>query len=112
MLPLRWTAALAVKNAAHLPVALGRAFAAVHARGLIVSRACSYPRNQVLGGSEGGCFGTHLGNNLLCRIHPKPGSLGQPLDRILMLAEQTSGLLVQLLDLLLDQIAGPQVPSS
>src|SRR5215471_15124756 len=93
-----------VENAAHRAVALGRAFAAVHAAALLFARACSYPRNQILGGSEGRRLGTQLGNDLLCRIHPEPGDLGQPLDRTLMLAEQTRSLLVQLLDLWLDQL--------
>jgi hypothetical protein len=39
----------------------------------------------------------------LRRIHPETRDHGQPLDRILMLAEQTSHFLVQLSDLLIDQ---------
>src|SRR5205809_7945374 len=59
-----------IENAAHLTVALRRAFAAVHACALLFARACSYPRDQILGGSEGRCLGTHLGNDLLRRISP------------------------------------------
>jgi hypothetical protein len=59
-----------IENAAHLTVALGRAFAAVQACALVFARACSYPRDQILGGSEGRCLGTHLGNDLLRRIDP------------------------------------------
>src|SRR5215469_2899107 len=58
-----------IENAAHLTVALRRAFAAVHAGALLVARACSYPGDQILGGSEGRCLGTHFGNDLLRRIY-------------------------------------------
>ena len=54
-----------IENAAHLTVALRRAFAAVHAGGLIVARACSYPRDQIPGGKEGRCLGTHCMISLL-----------------------------------------------
>src|SRR5207302_11101485 len=59
-----------IENAAHLTVALRRAFAAVHACALFVSRACSDPRDEILGGGESRCLGTHFGNNLLRRIYP------------------------------------------
>src|SRR5215472_266320 len=54
-----------IENAAHLTVALGRALVAVHTCALIIARACSYPGDEILGGSEGRCLGTDLGNDLL-----------------------------------------------
>src|SRR5215469_14370325 len=93
-----------IENASHLTVALGRAFTAVHACALIFARACSYPRDQILGRREGRCLGTHFGNDLLRRIHPQTGDFRQSLHCILMLTEQTRGLLVEFADLLLDQL--------
>ena len=69
------------------------------------------PTREILGGGEGRCLGTHLGNDLLRRIHPETGDLGQPFDRVLMLAEQTRDLLVHLADLLLDELQVGRVPS-
>ena len=54
-----------IENTAHLAVALRRVPAAVHARGLFLSWACPYPRGKLFGGGEGGCLGTHFGDNLL-----------------------------------------------
>ena len=54
-----------IENAAHLTVAFRRTLAAVHLVALFVARACSYPRDQILGGREGRCLGAYLGNNLL-----------------------------------------------
>src|SRR5262245_10644460 len=81
-----------IENAAHLTVALRRAFAAVHAGTLIFARACSYPRDQILSARKGRCLGPHLGNDLLRRIDSQAGDFRQPLDRVLMLAKQTSHL--------------------
>jgi hypothetical protein len=61
-------------------------------------------QEEILGGSEGRCLGTHLGNDLLRRIHSETWDFGQPLNCILMLAEQTCDLLIQLADLLLDPL--------
>src|ERR1700751_2693576 len=93
-----------IENAAHLTVTLRRAWAVVYARALFRSRTCPHPRAKILGGSEGRSLGTHLGNNLLRRIHSQPRDLGQSLHGILVLAEHTRQLLVQLADLLLDQL--------
>ena len=94
-----------IEKAAHVPVTLRRAWAVIHSRALFLSRACPHPRRrEILGGSESRCLSTHLGNDLLRRIHPETGDFGQPLDCILMLPEQTCDLLVQLADLLLDPL--------
>src|SRR5215831_17006529 len=76
-----------IENAAHLTVALRRAFAAVYAGTLLFARACSYPGDQILSGRKGRCLGTHLGNDLLRRIDSQAGDFRQPLDRVLMLAK-------------------------
>src|ERR1700758_1049796 len=52
-----------IESAAHLAVALWRVPAAVHARALFLSRACSYPRGELFGCGESGCLGTHFGDN-------------------------------------------------
>src|SRR5215469_522304 len=75
-----------IENPAHLAVAFRRTFAAVHAVALFFARACSYPRDQILSGSEGRCLGTYLGNDLLRRIHSQAWDFRQPLHRILVLA--------------------------
>jgi hypothetical protein len=93
-----------IQNAAHLAVAFGRAFAVVHARAFFLSWACSHPRHEILRCGEGRRRGTYLGNDLLRRVHPQTGDLGQPLDCILMLAKEAGDLLVELPDLLLDQV--------
>jgi hypothetical protein len=49
-------------------------------------------------------LGTHLGNDLLRRIHFQAWDFRQPFDRILVLAQLTRHLLVELADLLLDQL--------
>ena len=36
-----------IENAAHLAVALGRVSAAVHARALVLTWTCSYPRGEL-----------------------------------------------------------------
>ena len=59
-----------IENAAHLTVAFRRTFAAVHACALFFSWACSYPRDEILGGGKRSCLGTHFSNDLLRRIHP------------------------------------------
>src|SRR5215472_3967022 len=46
-----------IENAAHVMVALRRAFATVDACGLFFARACSYPGDEIFGGGEGRCFG-------------------------------------------------------
>src|SRR5215469_5436210 len=93
-----------IENATHLTVALRRAFAAVDAGALFFARACSYPRDQILGGLEGGCRGPHFGNDLLRRIHSQARHLRQSFHRILVRAEQIRGLLIELTDPLLDQL--------
>src|SRR2546426_11851274 len=62
-----------IEKATHVPVPLRRARAVIHSRALFLSRACPYPRGEILGGGEGRCLGTHLGNDLLRRIHPETG---------------------------------------
>ena len=93
-----------IEYATHLPVALRRAWAVVHFRAFFLSRACPHPRGEILGGREGRCLGPHLGNDLLRRIHPETGDFRQPLDCIVMPAEQIRHFLIQLADLLLDEL--------
>ena len=93
-----------IEKAAHLTVALGGAFAAIYTCGLVFARACSYPRDKILGRREGRCLGTHLGNDLLRRIHSQAWDFRQALHGILMLAQQARDLLVKLADLLLYQL--------
>ena len=52
-----------IEKATHVPVPLRRARAVIHSRALFLSRACPYPRGEILGGGEGRCLGTHLGND-------------------------------------------------
>jgi len=91
-----------IENTSHVAVTFRGAVALGYPCALFVSRACSHPGRQLLGGRKGCCRGTHLGNDLLCRINTQAWNFRQPLDRRLMLAEQSRHLFVQLADLLVD----------
>src|SRR5262249_25980101 len=73
-----------IQNPPHVTVALRRPAAAVHFGALFVSRACAYPRGQMLLGRKGGGGGTHFGNDLLRRVYPQPGHLRPSPDLILL----------------------------
>ena len=66
----------------------------------------------MLGGRKCRCRGTHFGNDLLRRIHTQAGYFRQPLDRILMLAEQSSPSLGPVGRSAARSIATPRAPSS
>ncbi len=93
-----------IENAPHVAVTLRGAVALGYFRALFVSGACSYPGRELLAGRKCRCGSTHLGDDLLRRIHTQAGYFREPLDHLLMLAEQSRHLLVQLADLLLDQL--------
>src|SRR5437899_2745415 len=93
-----------IENASHVAITFRRAVAIGYPCTLFVSRACSHPGRELLGGRKGCCRGTHLGNDLLCRIDTQAWHFRQPLDRCLMLAEQSRHLFVQLPNLLVDQL--------
>lgn len=54
-------------------------------------------------GRECGCAGAHLGDDLLCRIGPQAGHLRQPLHLLLVWAEQSRHLLLELAHLLFEE---------
>ena len=92
-----------IENAPHVPIAHRRPVAVVHTRALIVARAYTHPRREVLLGAKGCCRGTHFGDDLLRLINAQTAHFRQSLHCILMLAEQTGHFLVELADLLVDQ---------
>jgi hypothetical protein len=93
-----------IENAPHVAIALRGPAAVVHAPALVVAGACTNPGGETFLGRKYRCSGTDFGNDLLRRVHTQTGHLSQPLDRVLVLAEQTSHLLVQLADLLLEEL--------
>ncbi len=101
-----------IQNAAHLAVAFGRAFAVVHARAFFLSWACSHPGDEILRCGEGRRRGTYLGNDLLRRVHPQTGDLGQPLDCILMLAKEAGRSPGRVARFAARSSATPRAPSS
>src|SRR5216684_2287187 len=93
-----------IENAPHMAVALRGAVAVVHSRALLVARACANPRRKMFLRRKGRRLGTHFGDDLLRGIHSETGHLRQPLHGIVVRAEQTRHLLVQLDNLLLEQL--------
>src|SRR5713226_5680051 len=63
-----------IENAAHLTVALGRAFAAVHACALLFARACSYPRDQILAEAKVAALAPTSAMICCAESTPKPGT--------------------------------------
>jgi len=98
---LAFTAALAVwlriRRICRLP--FGEESAAVHPSAFLVAGADADPRGETLCRGKGGGRGTDFGNDLLRSVHAQAGNLYKPLDGILMWADQTGHLLVQLADL-------------
>src|ERR1700732_4569838 len=93
-----------IENAPHVAVTFRGAVALRYFRALIVSGACSHPGRALLAWRKCRFCGPPPGNELRRQIHTQAGYFRQPLDCILMLAEQSRHLLVQLADLLLDQV--------
>src|SRR6516164_429014 len=75
----------------------------VYAGALLVSWASTDPGRETFLRGKGSGGRADFRNDLLRGVHPQTGYLRQPLDCILMLAEQTGHLLVQFADLLVDQ---------
>ena len=57
---------ISIEHASHLPVALWRAVAVVHARGLIVTRTGTDPRGETFIGGKCCRGGADFCNDLLC----------------------------------------------
>ncbi len=93
-----------IEKAAASGDARRRPVAVVHSCALVVAGACAHPRGELLLGRKGRCPSTQFGDDLLRRIHSQTGHLGQPLHRVLMVAEQSRHLLVELANLLFDQL--------
>src|SRR6266704_3274193 len=85
-----------IEDAPHMTITLRGPMAAAYSRGLVVSGAGAHPGGKVSLGRKGRCRGAHFGNDLLRRVHPQTGHLRQPLDLVLMGAEQVGDLLVEL----------------
>src|SRR5262249_39387239 len=78
--------------------------AVVDASALIVPWTGTNPRGQTFLRGKGRCVRADCGNDLLRRVHSKTGHFRQPFYSILMPAEQSGDLLVQLADLLLEEL--------
>ena len=87
-----------------MAVALRRPVAIVHSRALVIPRACTDPGGETFLGRKGCCRRADFGNDLLRGIHSQTRYLRQPLDGILVLAEQSGHLLIQVADLLLKEL--------
>ena len=70
-----------------MAVALWRAVAVVNTGALVVARASTNPRGEMLPRGKGRCDRAHFGNDLLRRVHSQTGHFRQPLDGVLMLAQ-------------------------
>src|SRR5260370_5933744 len=77
--------------------------AVVYACALVVARASTNPRGETFLGGKSRCGRADCGNDLLRGVHSQTWPLRQPLDFILVLAEQIGHLLVQLANLLVAQ---------
>jgi len=71
---------------------------------LLIAWTGTDPRGETFLAGEGRCCRTDFGNDLLCGIHSQTWYFRQPLDRILVRAEQTGQFLIQLADLLLKEL--------
>ena len=76
-----------VENAPHLAVAVRRSVAVVHTSTLVVARANTHPRGELLCRRKSYCRGTDFGNDLLRGIDTQARYLRQPLNRVMVLAE-------------------------
>lgn len=76
----------------------------VHPRTFVVARANTDPGRETLLGREGRGYGANFSNDLLRSVRSQTGNLHEPLDSVLVRAEQTGYLLVQLADLLFEEL--------
>ena len=76
-----------IEEPTHLSVAVRGSVAVIDARAFLMPGTRADPGGEALGGREGRGGGPHFRDDLLRRIHPKPGDLGQPLESILVLAK-------------------------
>jgi len=87
-----------------MPIALRGPVAVTNPRALVVARAGTNPGSEVSLGRKNRCRGAHFGHDLLCRIDSQTGYFREPLDLILMGAEQVGHLLIETAHLLLNQV--------
>ena len=73
-------------------------------RALLVSWTGAHPGGKVLGRSKGGGCGSYFGDDLLRRIDSQARNLGQPLDGIFVLPQQSRYLLLQLIPRLREEL--------
>jgi hypothetical protein len=93
-----------IQKTPHVAIALRRPVALGFPRTLLFSGTDPHPRGKVFLGTECRRGGSHLGNDLMRRIHTQTRHFRQSLDRILVCAEQFGEFLVQLFHLMFDQI--------
>ena len=84
-----------IKKAPPMTITLRGSVAAAYPRRLVVAGAGAHPGGEVFLGGKGCCPGAHCGHDWLRRIHPQTRHLRQPLDLVLMGAEQLGHLLVE-----------------
>lgn len=85
-----------IENAPHMTVTFRRVGAGIDSRAFVIAGAGTYPGGEFPGGREGGGCDAHFRDDLLRRIDPQPGNLAQPLHLVLMRAEQSGHLFLQL----------------
>jgi hypothetical protein len=83
-----------IEEAPHLAIAVGRPTAVIDAGAFVVPGTGAHPRGQALRRREGGSRRADFGNDLLSGIDAQAGDGREPLDGILMLAQQLSQFLI------------------